>query len=255
MGDGDGWTEPLAHAATFHPTTPEVWAVATEGAVELRTLDGTVLRRLGGARPPMAFSPSGDRLAALDDAGILVWSLDDEEAPAVALEHPEDRGARMWLLTFSPDGARVASGRGASGFGSPVGDVRVFDSATGERQHLFDCPAASGGFSTDGSVLAVACWNYTALYDLGTGTARVIAAPMLAQGARFLAPNTEGERLFMGSFVGLARVARVRPGEPLTEAAVEFPAARDVVELPDGRLILAPWADLPVHRWTPVPRL
>ncbi|TVR03500.1 MAG: WD40 repeat domain-containing protein [Deltaproteobacteria bacterium] len=254
LDGGDPRVEPDAIAAVFHPVDAAVWAVALGEAVEVRDLGGGVLHRVEGAGPPMAFSPDGARLAATVAAGVRVVSL-DAAADEVLLDHPQDRDARLWLLAFSPEGTRVATGRGASGFGSPVGDVRVFDAHSGERLHLFDCPAASGGFNADASLLAVACWNYTALYDLSSGTATVLPAPMLAQGARFLTPHDGEPRLLLGSFLGLVRVLRHRDGEWVIESAVEFPAVRDVVELPDGALLLAPWSDLTVHRWTPSSRL
>lgn len=255
LDGGERWIGQDMRSAVFHPADPDIWAVDVGDAVELRTMDGDVLRRIDGVRSPMVFSPDGERLAAVDPDGVRIVTLDGPGVEDVGLHHPEDRGARLWLVAFSGDGTRVATGRGASGFGSPVGDVRVFDAASGDRLHLFDCPAVSGGFNTDGSMLAVACWNYTALYDLETGTATVLPAPMLSQGARFLASADDGERLLLGSFLGLVRIVRMRPDGHVTEAAVEFPAARDVVELPDGSLILAPWADLTIHRWTPDPRL
>mgnify|MGYP002619695227 CR=1 FL=1 len=245
-----------------HPLDAQVFALAYAGRVDVRRRDAEEpLWTFEGVSGPVAFSLDGAWLLAADGGGALRFpalgfqSLEDASAfVPVRYDHPEDRDARMWVLAFSPGGDRVAVGRGVSGLGSPVGDLRFFDAASGARLATLECPASSGSFSSDGRLFAASCWNYVGIYDVDAGRLEeALPAPNLALGVAYLEPDAAGERLFVGSFVNVARVLQRQPGSAWRSlAAVDAPGMRSVVELPDGSLVLGPWADQPPVRWTPV---
>lgn len=102
-----------------------------ESRIVLGPSGGGELRRVAGGSGVQAqqprFSPSGDRLAYLCDAGgwLNLTVLDLASGRAVALVEPKEHGAPTWgpgqrSFVWSPDGAALAVCRNERGFGALV---------------------------------------------------------------------------------------------------------------------------------------
>ncbi|MBP8283328.1 MAG: Ig-like domain-containing protein, partial [Chromatiaceae bacterium] len=128
-------------------------ASATDDAVTLWDLtDGTeqTVLQAGAGRSvtSLAFSPCGDRLAAIaDDAEIIVWKLQAESVSAVLSR----RNEAVTDIAFSADGRYLASiGRGAQ--------ITLWELAAGPTYRVFTSPTGAAmtglAFSPVGSTLA-----------------------------------------------------------------------------------------------------
>lgn len=150
----------------------------------------------GGA---VSWSPDDTLLAVATVSGVQVYDTSTwEEAFAVTHERTDE--ARLWSIAWSPDGTRMATATGQVGFGSPKGEVLLWDGATGEAQGELDCTAMDVAFSPDGSQLAGACWSATRVFDVETGDEQVditAASPALS-----VLWSAGGDDLYAGTFQG-----------------------------------------------------
>ncbi|HBL28474.1 MAG TPA: hypothetical protein DD490_16700, partial [Acidobacteria bacterium] len=143
------------------------------GDVDIRD-SGTAagLLRLGSPRPAvtaLAFSPSGERLAAGDEYGsVRLWDVASSELTAFELpdeEQPRDR--RIEAIAFSPDSRWLAyTGRG--------GTVRVRDLVAGRKR--LDATLSGGqDLAFHGNRLLVACGlREVKIWDLGAAEVREV---------------------------------------------------------------------------------
>ena len=132
--------------------SPDGKVVATGGynkigrdySVTLWSIEGEKVKTLGYPRGirKLAFSPDGEHLAAVGDAGkVRVWDWESEE---IVLDTKPD-GRRTRSVVFSPDGARVA----ASG-----DHVHVYELASNEPVIAIPVRGVTGlHFVKDGSEL------------------------------------------------------------------------------------------------------
>ena len=127
----------------------------------------------GGLCRSIAFSPDSRFLATAVTGKnqAQVWSLEKGEKVGVAMSHPGDDFG-LWSITFSPDGARIATGH-------KDGRVRFFDWRTGEvagmpLQHADEVNDIA--FTSDGRHL-LTCMRLGTLHawDVATGK---LAAPL-----------------------------------------------------------------------------
>ena len=137
VGRGASWV-------AYSPEGSTVAVGAGPGVVLLDPHSGRVLRRLGvGARPgggpaqtmAVAFSPSGQLLAATTPGGVTVWPVASGRARTFARD-----SAQGPSLAFSPNGRWLYTG----GFD---GLARVYDVATGRLLRTID-PAPSNHGAT-----------------------------------------------------------------------------------------------------------
>lgn len=127
-------------------------------AVGLRVLDaaGALLHTGDCDTGDVAFSPDGSQLAVAVTEGVVV--LDDAFGVLATLDHPRSEGVRLWVVRWSAEGDKLATGSGQAGFGSPEGEARLWRTETWEAVATLGCTAMDLDFSPDGR-LAAACWT------------------------------------------------------------------------------------------------
>ena len=123
--------------------------------------DGAMVRLGKGTIGDIAFSPEGQYLAVA--SGIGVWIYEVATSRALMLL---PTASVVNSVSFSPDGATLASGAGD-------GTIRLWDVATGESISTLEGHADgvhSVSFSPDGATLASGSWDGTVrLWDVATG--------------------------------------------------------------------------------------
>ena len=120
--------------------------------------------RLGtGSIYEIAYSPDGTRLAVASSIGIWIYDADTGEELSLLTGHT----LYVFSVSFSPDGATLASGSGDE-------TVRLWDVATGTLKATLTghtWAVSSVSFSPDGATLASGSGDETVrLWDVATGT-------------------------------------------------------------------------------------
>jgi dipeptidyl aminopeptidase/acylaminoacyl peptidase len=170
--------ESAIYSVAFSPDGQYLATATKDGVVRLwRATTGRELQKWQAHENSAAsvrFSADSRFLASGGhDAKVKVWDVqmvlqDEDPAPQVQLEH-SDR-VRVWSVTFSPDGQRLASAGGRST--DARGEVKVWDLQL--RQEVFtlgnfiDRPTCVR-FSPDGRRLAVVSPQLVQLCDAQTG--------------------------------------------------------------------------------------
>jgi WD40 repeat protein len=96
-----------------------------------------------------AFSPDGTILASDSDNNVILWDVAARRALPPLLGHR----AKLWEMTFSPDGKTLASL-------SADGQVKLWSALTGQELLSLEDhwgPIRSVAFSPDGRMLAISC--------------------------------------------------------------------------------------------------
>ncbi len=111
---------------------------------------GPPLQETGGEVKDLAFSPDGRTLAALTLEGkATVWDV----ANRSLRRGPFDVGGIGWAVSISADGTTLATAAG--GEVGEVGEVRLWNVATGERVATIGVDAGDIAFSPVGSTLGI----------------------------------------------------------------------------------------------------
>jgi WD40 repeat protein len=156
---------------------------------------------MSGNVPTLALSPDGCHLAAaVDGAGVVVWSLDDRQKPSLRI--PLQRS--LARIVFSPDGGRIAGLIDDPTDGADV--VLVWNSVTGDEVASIDVEMRAGyiAFSPNG-LLLVDGGNGFLVWDVESGKL-LTRLDSEAERVTALAFNPAGTRVAAGTDHGTIMV-------------------------------------------------
>lgn len=206
----------------------KLWEVATG-------MEVAVFPHEGFALYAVAFSPKGETLAVAGfgamGSRITLWDLRRRQWVADLTGH---RGP-VWSLSFSPDGALLAS----SGLDQSVRLWSVKDRRQEERLTHHEGDVAKVVFSPDGQVLAsVGVDHMVSLYHLRSQT--VVGRHQAHRGPVWsVAWCPKGQRLVTASWDGTVRLWRVSAMGSLPCVVAPDPFHRYLWHSPDGRHVYA----------------
>lgn len=190
----------------------------------------------------LAFSPDGKTLASAFWKTICLWNTQTGEH-IQTLEGHEDN---VESLAFSADGSTLISG-------SWDGNIRLWDTRTGNQQHKLDIGTEDSIFkvalSPDGNLFAAADSSGTiGLYHTKTGTC-IQTLKGHSRAVMALTFSADMRTIASGSWDGSIRIWEVASGETthtLTDYYGEF---SDIVVTADGKTIIAPSTDRTLYLW------
>jgi WD40 repeat protein len=262
-----------------------------DGRVEIRgSPAGDVARTLVGHSAPVitvAFSASGDLLVTGSDDGLVrVWRVADG---GLLRGVAGEGGTTAWLPVFSPDGSLLAVrvGRrlqlvelagGATRWTADLPDhggvtalrftpsadgvvaahrtgvVELYDSATGDRRHLFEghtAPVTAIDFDP-GGLLVTTSWDGTIrIWDPTDG--RQIRSLFGRWGSVFCAAlSPDGRRLATGHGDGRARVWDTATWTTVRKLEGPSASIRSIAFSPDGRTVAGGTLHGQVWMWDPI---
>jgi WD40 repeat protein len=245
----------LAHVSRLEKD--DVWRIAWSPArdrmavvgfgkpVEVR--DPVTLRLLetvGGGKQliDFAFSPKDDVVAYSERTGKTVTVLHGRTGGTLTLAAGQDQPK----LTFSPDGALLATG----GYGT---EVRVWRVADGELVRSFDVGPVAGGltpeFSPDGLTLAVGNRNSTTcLFDARTGALRHTLPKQMSHELQF---HPSGRTLAVVYVDGSVALWRVEDGTSVFERKTPAEELYSVDWSPDGTVLATSGLKAKITLWDP----
>lgn len=220
----------------------------------------------------IAFSPDGKTLASAgqrtgDENGttceIIFWDVANGRK-LMTIQQPTS--GMIKTVTFSPDGRWLAAAGGRAGSSElPIGEITLWDVATGKEAATFEAPAGEiqrVAFSPDGNSLAAAADQFVrgamAVYDLATGRER-FRADGLPCAALDLAYSPDGRLLAVAvgdmRWRSLVAVLRGRDPDQLKGAEESFrPGDVNFYDAHTGEPLGILPHNVPLHRLTFSPR-
>jgi eukaryotic-like serine/threonine-protein kinase len=244
-------------------------SASNDGCVKVWDTDtGAEIRSMNGAAPGggVAFSPSGNLMAAGFMGEVRIWDCDFSKAPvSIAFHGP------IYSVAFTPDGKRVAA--------CGNGPIKLWDTTTGGEVLTILTTAwavTDIAFSPDGTLLAaskgdsvVLAWEATARSFRGLGTNKSISetrsrAPdqntpstvlqsrsLIKSGPRLTSVHhsRDGTQILIGGHDRLASLLRVSDGETMQVFRGHENVVWSVALAPDGTTAVTGSEDKTLRLW------
>jgi serine/threonine protein kinase len=189
----------------------------------------------------LAISPDGRRVAAgSDNAVVLLWNLDEPEAPPVALR---GHTGAVRGLAYSAGGALVISG-------SQDGTVRLWDAMTGARKGKLRArvgPVWDVAFSVTAKRLAIAG---AAGLRLRQADSSMLVLTGHRGDVQCTAFSADGRFLASGGADGTVRLWQAEDSQELAVWEGHTGVVHAVVFAPDGRGVYSGGADGTLRLWS-----
>ena len=150
----------------------------------------------------------------------------------------------------------LATGSGQNGFGSPHGSTFVWKTADWSQLTEVTCTTFDATFSSDGSMLALACWlnvKLVATSDWTVTSTLVLPASAEALGVVF---SPDGSKLAVGAFEGGVQVYTAADASLLAHLTdgQKSPTIKGIAWSPDGATLAGGgWGDSVVRLWAAPP--
>ncbi len=184
----------------------------------------------------IVFSPSGAHLAsANNDGSVVVWDIVSGRSLLTLGDYSLtlDVAAPAYVVAYSPDGKRIATGNRTL-----LAGVVIWDAITGEKLDTLEFyDPSSIDYSSDGKLLAIGGMDGTvSIWDALNGTKlwTVKNEALTIWGTEF---NPEGNLLATVSFDGTARMWDVTSGANLLTLYADSDGATSIAFSPDGKRI------------------
>ena len=193
----------------------------------------------------VAFSGDGSQVISGGYHELLCWNTSD----GTLVRRIKNIGQRVYAISVSPDGSRLAVAGGSPG---KNGEVRLIDYATGGVitvcGRTFDV-VLDVAYSPDGTRLA-ACGadGLIRVMDAATGNVQQTIASH-ADWVNAIVWSDDGQKLASASRDKSTKVYTAENGELLTSYAGHGVAVKGVAFAPDGASVLSVGDDKKLHRW------
>ncbi|MGE3803507.1 MAG: WD40 repeat domain-containing protein [Gemmataceae bacterium] len=246
----------IPYAVTFAPEEDRLAAVARAGRSGLR-FGGLAdeVKQVPGSTC-VAFSHDGKLVASSDLGQILIYDA-VSGALVKKLDAPVPR-MRTSCLAFSPDGKKLAAGRGGHHDG---GHVELWDLAAGKllssvRGHPLGVTCLA--FSPDGKQLASGSYDKCVVFwdpVNGAERDRLLMVPALTVWALTFSPDSQtlaiatGAADFRFQVPGIIKLWDVAANKPRAVLQGHARAVTSVVFAPDGHSLISGSADTTVRLW------
>ncbi len=203
----------------------------------------TIFRQTFGTVLSLAYSPSGDCVAAGGSTcAVRIWRTTDGQLQNLLLGHQ----AWIWSLAYSPDGQRLASA-------GEEPRIKIWDTATGNCLQTIELPEAchavyAVAFSPDGNSLAVGS-NHPEilLYDLTTQQIKTLKGHR--QDIYTVAFSPDQQLLVSGSRDNTVRLWHLSTGKCQQVWDDHQAMVRTVAFSPDGSWLISAGDDGIIRRW------
>ena len=191
----------------------------------------------------LAFSPDGNILASVDDAGtLLLWHR------STGAQKVLTRGLK-WVsnLVFSPDGKTIASGSS--------GTIRFWDTITGEEKDAltgFPGRINNLSFSPDGKTIVSVTWGdgEVCISNIITGKPQKTFTVRMTDSVFSVAFSPDGKIVAIGSSDGNIYLSDLNTGKLMRKLTGHSEDVQRVVFSPDGRtLASSSYLDETVRLW------
>ena len=193
----------------------------------------------------LAFSSDGSQVITGGYHELLCWNPND----GALLRRIKNIGERVYAISVSPDGTRLAVACGSPG---KSGEVRIVDYASGNIVTVcgrtFDV-VLDVAFSPDGTrLVAGGADGLIRVMDASSGNV-LQTIPSHADWVNALAWSDDGKKLASASRDKSAKVYTAENGELLTSYAGHGVAVKGIAFTPDGASVLSVGDDKKLHRW------